>query len=121
MCEFIIIFNCMAALFYFCMSALNLNYLVYPVHSQLIFYMLIHVCRLQNSSSKNEVFASHRSADAEGGRTPQSLRRPGQMDRHRGYFGLVRGGGNNRAVIQGTSEPSNDLGLFQEGSVGTNK
>ena len=42
------------------------------------------------------------------------------MNRHRGYFGLVRGGDpNNRAVMQGTSAPTNDL--FQEGSAGKHK
>ena len=119
MFEFIIIFNCMAR-FDFCKSALNLNDLVYPVRFQMILYMLIYVCRLHNASSKNKVFASHRPADAEGGRKPQSLCRPGEMDRHRGYFGLVRGGGpNNRAFMQGTSAPTNDL--FQEGAAGKNK
>ena len=41
MCEFKIFINCMAARFDLCELALNLNDLVYPVHYQFIFYMLI--------------------------------------------------------------------------------
>ena len=79
---------------------LTLN-LKYPVHSQLIFYMLIYVCILQNASSKNEVFANR----------PQKLK---EVVIHNPFVE----NGPTSWICQGkTGRSCKERDLFQEGSA----